>query len=115
MIERPYAIKSTSEKYKKIEDLLFIIKEMKRIKFPTNKLRYIYDLKVESTKPSFEKKLQLINTLSKMSKEHIKFIKSNKLKLNLDVDKKFEEDFTNIFDILELYQFIDEDGETNGN
>jgi hypothetical protein len=121
LIERPYAIeiKEKSSGIKKIGDLLNVIKEMKRIDFPTTKLRYIYELKKNSELEDFEKKMDFVNVLSKMDKRHIELIK----KIMMDRDyEKFNESFNNIFDIIEIYNFVDEkimdnkkDGVTNGN
>lgn len=121
LIERPYAIeiKEKSSGIKKIGDLLNVIKEMKRIDFPTTKLRYIYELKKNLELEDFEKKWDFVNVLSKMDKKHIEFIKE----IMMDKDyEKFNESFDNIFDIIEIYNFVDEkimdnkkDGVTNGN
>ena len=121
LIERPYAIeiKEKSSGIKKIGDLLNVIKKMKRIDFPTTKLRYIYELKKNLELEDFEKKWDFVNVLSKMDKKHIEFIKE----IMMDKDyEKFNESFDNIFDIIEIYNFVDEkimdnkkDGVTNGN
>ena len=92
---------------------------MKRIDFPTTKLRYIYELKKNLELEDFEKKWDFVNVLSKMDKKHIEFIKE----IMMDKDyEKFNESFDNIFDIIEIYNFVDEkimdnkkDGVTNGN
>ena len=121
VLERPYAIeiKEKSSGIKKIGDLLNVIKKMKRIDFPTTKLRYIYELKKNLELEDFEKKWDFVNVLSKMDKKHIEFIKE----IMMDKDyEKFNESFDNIFDIIEIYNFVDEkimdnkkDGVTNGN
>lgn len=120
LIERPYAIEiKDNTKIKSIGNLIETVKEMKRIDFPTTKLRYIYDLKKNSKLEDFEKKMDFVNVLSKMDKEHIKFIKKIMVDNNYE---KFNESFNNIFDIIEIYNFVDEkiineekDGVTNGN
>ena len=104
VMERPYAIN--------IENLLMLIKDMKATSFPTNKLRYIYDLKADRKKVNFEKKMELINILSKMKKEQVQFIKDRlgieyESKTNEDLENDFSKDFVNVFDILEIYNFID--------
>ena len=119
LIERPYAIEiKGNNKIKNIGDLIEIVKEIKRIEFPINKLRYIYELKRNTELEEFEKKMDFINVLSKMDEKYIIFIK------NLMKDKNYEklsESFNNIFDIIEIYNFIDEkivdkkDGVANGN
>ena len=88
---------------------------MKNINFPTNKLRYIYDLKRNQNLDDTKKKISFINILSKMNKEHIKFV-VNDLKLDYKEPNTFENNFNNIFDILEIYDFIEEKEEkTNEN
>lgn len=112
VMERPYAIGLEKEDdFKNIENLLILIKEMKKNNFPSNKLRYIYDLKVDNKKENFEKKMELINILSKMDETQVNFIKS-KLGINHEsesnekLENDFIDDFVNIFDILEIYNFI---------
>lgn len=105
VMERAYAINiEGNSKVKNIEKLFETIKELKKIKFPKNKLRYIYELKRDEKLEDFEKKMEFINILSKMKDEHIKFIKEN---YNIDYDyQEFERYFNNIFDIVELYDFV---------
>jgi hypothetical protein len=50
--------------------------------------------------------MNFINTLSKMDKDHIKIIK--KMGINYENYDKFNENFKDIFDILEIYKFINE-------
>ena len=115
VMERPYAIdieKTEKNNFKNIENLLILIKDMKKITFPSNKLRYIYDLKADRRKVNFEKKMELINILSKMNKEQVKFIKdrlgiNHRSESNEKLENDFTNDFVNIFDILEIYNFID--------
>lgn len=113
VMERPYAINiEKGEEFKNIENLLTLIKDMKATSFPTNKLRYIYDLKADRKKVNFEKKMELINILSKMKKEQVQFIKDRlgieyESKTNEDLENDFSKDFVNVFDILEIYNFID--------
>lgn len=104
-MERAYAINiEGNSKVKNVEKLFETIKELKKIKFPKNKLRYIYELKRDEKLEDFEKKMEFINILSKMKDEHIKFIKEN---YNIDYDyQEFERYFNNIFDIVELYDFV---------
>ena len=93
-------------KGKNIEELFNTIKEFKKLKFPKNKLRYIYELKRKDNREleDFEKKMEFINILSKMETKHIDLIKE---KYNIDYGyKEFEKYFNNIFDIVELYDFI---------
>ena len=105
VMERAYAINiEGNSKVKNVEKLFETIKELKKIKFPKNKLRYIYELKRDEKLEDFEKKMEFINILSKMKDEHIKFIKEN---YNIDYNyQEFERYFNNIFDIVELYDFV---------
>lgn len=125
IMDRPYAIdfniESNNEEdrnkknVKNLDSLLKLIHEMKRINFPTNKLRYIYDLKRNLNLDDTKKKINFINILSKMNQEHIKFI-VNDLELDYKDPNTFENNFNNIFDILEIYDFIEEKEEkTNEN
>ena len=105
VIERPYSIKKI-QGVRPIETLINTVIELKKSNFPSNKLRYIYDLKRNSLLEEFEKKMNFINTLSKMDKDHIKIIK--KMGINYENYDKFNENFKDIFDILEIYKFINE-------
>ena len=105
IMERPYSIKKV-EGVRPIETLIDTVVELKKSNFPSNKLRYIYDLKRNSELEDFEKKMNFINILSKMDKEHIKIIK--KMGINYENYDKFNENFKDIFDILEIYKFINE-------
>ena len=101
LMERPYSINEISnKKVKTMDSLLEIIYKMKKVKFPKNKLRYIYDLKRTDKLKEYQKKMQLINIISKMSKEHIEFIVDD-LKLDYKKQDTFNNNFKNIFDILE--------------
>lgn len=112
VMERPYAIDiEESSKVKNVEKLFTTINELKKIKFPKNKLRYIYELKRDEKLEDFEKKMEFINILSKMDKKHINFIKEN---YNIDYDyQEFEKYFNNIFDIVELYDFVGGEADEN--
>lgn len=113
VMERPYAINiEKGKEFKNIENLLVLIKDMKNTSFPTNKLRYIYDLKADRKKVNFEKKMELINILSKMNEDQVKFIRdrlgiNHKSESNEKLENDFTDDFINVFDILEIYNFID--------
>ena len=113
VMERPYSIAlEKGNDFKNIEKLLTLIKDMKKIAFPSNKLRYIYDLKADKKKVNFEKKMELINILSKMNNDQVNFIKNrlgieHKSESNENLENDFTNDFVNIFDILEIYNFID--------
>ena len=108
LMERPYSInKISNEEVKTMDSLLEIIYKMKKVKFPKNKLRYIYDLKRTDKLKEYQKKMEFINIISKMSKEHIEFIIDD-LKLDYKKQDTFNNNFKNIFDILEIYDFIEE-------
>ena len=119
---RPYSISGLeNEEYKdvseSIDKLIDQVKELKTKNFPNTKIRYIYDLKKDDTKTDNEKIMESINILSKMSIEEIQVL--NKLwgikdKMNLSFEnenknEKFKEFFDNIFDVLEIYDFIQKD------
>lgn len=107
VMERPYAINIKNDLgVNNIEKLFSSIKKFKGVKFPKNKLRYIYELKRKSNEEleDFEKKMEFINILSKMKSEHRDLIKEE---YNIDYGYyDFEKYFNNIFDIVELYDYI---------
>ena len=114
VIERPYAINidKNDKNIKNFEELIKIVRELKKANFPSNKLRYMYDLKRNSELEEFEKKMDFINILSKMDKNHVELIKE----MGIDYDNydKFDKNFKNIFDILEIYKFINDKNEVKG-
>lgn len=109
IMERPYSI-GKEDKSKDFQSLLnFIIKlKSKDIDFPKNKLRYIYELKLNKDLIETEKKCEFISVLSRMEPKHIEIIRDMENIYFLN-DNKFNSAFSNIFDILELYDFIDGD------
>ena len=119
---RPYSIRGLEkEEYKdvseSIDKLIDQVKELKTKNFPNTKIRYIYDLKKDDTKTDYEKIMESINILSKMSTEEINVLNELwgiKDKMNLSFEnenknEKFKEFFDNIFDVLEIYDFIQKD------
>ena len=119
---RPYSISGLeNEEYKdvseSIDKLIDQVKKLKTKNFPNTKIRYIYDLKKDDTKTDNEKIMESINILSKMSTEEIQVLNelwSIKNKMNLSFEnenknEKFKEFFDNIFDVLEIYDFIQKD------
>ncbi len=108
VMERPYAIniEENSKNVKNFNTLIELIKEFKKRDFPSNKLRYIYDLKRNSSLKEYEKKMEFINILSKMEEKHIKLIRE--MEIDYKNYESFDKNFENIFDILEIYKFIDE-------
>ena len=119
---RPYSISGLeNEEYKdvseSIDKLIDQVKKLKTKNFPNTKIRYIYDLKKDDTKTDNEKIMESINILSKMSTEEIQVLNELwgiKDKMNLSFEnenknEKFKEFFDNIFDVLEIYDFIQKD------
>ena len=119
---RTYSIRGLEyEEYKdvseSIDKLIDQVKELKTNNFPNTKIRYIYDLKKDDTKTDNEKIMESINILSKMSTEEINVLNELwgiKDKMNLSFEnenknEKFKEFFDNIFDVLEIYDFIQKD------
>lgn len=113
--KRPYSINKLDEEISEsIDKLIKNVKKLKKENFPNTKIRYIYDLKKDETKTDNEKIMESINILSKMSGEDIKILNDlwgikDKMKLDFESgNEKFKELFDNIFDILEIYDFIDE-------
>ena len=114
--KRPYSINKLDEKVSEsINTLIKNVKKLKNENFPNTKIRYIYDLKKDETKTDNEKIMESINILSKMSEEDIKVLNDlwgikNKMKLDFESgNEKFKELFDNIFDILEIYDFIQDE------
>jgi hypothetical protein len=116
--KRPYSINKLDEKVSgSIDKLIDQVKKLKTKNFPNTKIRYIYDLKKDDTKTDNEKIMESINILSKMSTEEIQVLNElwgikDKMNLSFDnenKDEKFKEFFDNIFDILEIYDFIQKD------
>ena len=115
--KRPYSINKLDEKVSEsIDTLIKNVKKLKNENFPNTKIRYIYDLKKDETKTDNEKIMESINILSKMSEEDIKVLNDlwgikDKMKLDFESgnDEKFKELFDNIFDILEIYDFIQDE------
>ena len=117
---RPYSISGLeNEEYKdvseSIDKLIDQVKKLKIKSFPNTKIRYIYDLKKDDTKTDNEKIMESINILSKMSTEETQVLNELwgiKDKMNLSFEnenEKFKELFDNIFDVLEIYDFIQKD------
>ena len=119
---RPYSISGLeNEEYKdvseSIDKLIDQVKKLKTKNFPNTKIRYIYDLKKDDTKTDNGKIMESINILSKMSIEEIQVLNELwgiKDKMNLSFEnenknEKFKEFFDNIFDVLEIYDFIQKD------
>lgn len=98
VMKRPYKVKD-------MYPLIKTIEAFKKVDFPKTKLRHLYELKVNSKLEEFEKKMMFINTLSKMQNKHIDLIKNN-YQVDYENYTDFNENFKNIFDILEIYDFV---------
>ena len=114
--KRPYSInKIDDDVSESIDKLIENVKDLKKENFPNTKIRYIYDLKKDETKTDNEKIMELINILSKMSEEDIQVLNKlwgikDKMKLDFNNEnKEFKKLFDNIFDVLEIYDFIQKD------
>ena len=114
--KRPYSINKLDDNVSEsIDELIKNVKKLKNKNFPNTKIRYIYDLKKDETKTDNEKIMESINILSKMSPEEIQVLDEvwkikDKIKLDFETgNEKFKEFFDNIFDILEIYDFIQKD------
>jgi len=114
--QRPYSINNLDSNISEsIDKLIENVKDLKNENFPNTKIRYIYDLKKDDTKTDNEKIMESINILSKMSTEEIQVLNELwgiKDKMNLSFEnenEKFKELFDNIFDVLEIYDFIQKD------
>ena len=114
--KRPYSINKLDEEVSEsIDKLIENVKKLKNENFPNTKIRYIYDLKKDEMKTDNEKIMESINILSKMDKEDIQVLNEvwkikDKMKLDFETEnEKFKEFFDNIFDILEIYDFIQKD------
>ncbi|WP_455045859.1 Cas10/Cmr2 second palm domain-containing protein [Leptotrichia trevisanii] len=114
--KRPYSInKIDDDVSENIDKLIENVKDLKKENFPNTKIRYIYDLKKDETKTDNEKIMESINILSKMSEEDIQVLNKlwgikDKMKLDFNNEnKEFKKLFDNIFDVLEIYDFIQKD------
>lgn len=98
LINRPYEV---SGKESQLLALINRIRDFKKSDFPRNKIRKFYDLKRmgESTEALYE----FVNLYSKLTDEQ-------KLLLEIDLNKDMElkDILGNIFDILEMYSFVQE-------
>ncbi|MGL6101423.1 MAG: Cas10/Cmr2 second palm domain-containing protein [Fusobacteriaceae bacterium] len=97
LYENPYSLKEFSQ-------FSEFIAELNRIEFPKTKIREIYDLIQNRELEEFEKKMELINTISKMQDKHLDFlIKNWNFEFN---ENKLLNNFKNIFAVLEVYDFV---------
>lgn len=110
LIQRPYSIEDM-DSCKKIDNLLQLIESLKASNFPKNKLRMYYDLKAEIEKnpnKSMENLFELINTIVKLDSEQKELILSwiGKENLSNSHEDTLKEILNNIFDVIELYDFV---------
>lgn len=110
LIQRPYSIEEINS-CKKIDSLLQLIESLKASNFPKNKLRMYYDLKAEIEKnpnKSMENLFELINTIVKLDSEQKELILSwiGKENLSSSHEDTLKEILNNIFDVIELYDFV---------
>lgn len=118
VMERPYKIDDMNSFYDKIN-------ELKEAKFPRNKLRKFYDLKMTNNNNNIENFFDFLTLAGKLDKKPKQILVSTWLKdveLNLDLDfssnfkSPLDHTLSNIFDIIEVYDFFKElKGETNEN
>lgn len=110
LIQRPYSIEDI-DSCKNIDNLLQLIESLKASNFPKNKLRMYYDLKAEIEKnpnKSMENLFELINTIVKLDSEQKELILSwiGKENLSNSHEDTLKEILNNIFDVIELYDFV---------
>ena len=106
-MERPY----TSQD---MDKFMMFINELKDINFPKNKLRKFYDLKMDTQKNNnIEPIFDFVNLAGKLDKNQKKLLKNSWLKdinINLDTnDSKInplDNALQNIFDVIEIYDFV---------
>lgn len=118
-MERPYSIRNLNtegensdvkgkesdiKEIKPLTHLLEIVEKLKKNNFPKTKIRQIYDLK-RSNKEEFEKKLEIVDIISKMDPGNMEIIMEY-FKVDIEDYNTFNNLFTNIFDILEIYDFV---------
>ena len=101
VMERPYRVNEEKKHKETLDSLIKKIKEFKEKDFPKTKLRYIYDLKTGNNLEEYEKKMEFVNTLSKMKENHIELVK-----IDYKDYENFNKNFSDIFDVLELYDFV---------
>lgn len=109
LIERPYSIEDLNNT--SFQDLIHMIKKLKSVNFPKNKLRFYYDLKVEIEKnpnKSMENLFEIINTILKLDKDQKEILLNwiGRDTLTNSTEDSLKEVLKNIFDVLELYDFV---------
>ncbi|MGL6132169.1 MAG: Cas10/Cmr2 second palm domain-containing protein, partial [Fusobacteriaceae bacterium] len=110
LIQRPYSIEKSDETCS-IEIVFKLIEKLKEVDFPKNKLRGYYDLKAEIEKnqnKSIQNLFTIINTIVNLNSEQKELILNWIGKENIanSDENTLKEILNNIFDVLELYDFI---------
>ena len=106
LMQRPYEVAddTATETYSDLKKLIEKIQNFKRENFPRNKLRKFYELKKEIDKT--EALYEFVNLYSKLTEEQKKL-----LDIKIEENMNLESSLKNIFDILEMYGFVqDEEG-----
>lgn len=108
LMQRPYEVAddTATETYSDLKKLIEKIQNFKKENFPRNKLRKFYELKKEINKT--EALYEFVNLYSKLTKEQKKL-----LDIKIEENMNLESSLKNIFDILEMYNFVQNKGEEN--
>ena len=103
LIERPYNVTSGN-----FESLIHLITELKKVEFPKNKLRKLYDLKRQYLENHDE---SISTRIEEQYKTYIERLSDEQKEISWTSDKKIKElefkDLNNIFDIIEIYDYVD--------
>jgi hypothetical protein len=103
LIKRPYVVSTDAERIGGIDEFLNLIAQMKEVRFPKNKIRKFYELKREDE--NRENFFEFINLASRLDDKGRKVLFEKWIDKR-DIDGiKFKEILTNIFDVLEIYDF----------
>jgi hypothetical protein len=105
LIQRPYEV---SENNSNVKELIEKIQNLKKSDFPRNKIRKFYELKKEINKT--EAMYEFVNLYSKLTDKQKDF-----LNIELKENMSFDGNLKNIFDILEMYSFVQDEGVKNEN
>ncbi len=103
LMQRPYEV---SENNSNLKELIEKIQNFKKSGFPRNKIRKFYELKKEIDKT--EALYEFVNLYSKLTEEQKKL-----LDIKIEENMNLESSLKNIFDILEMYNFVQNKGEEN--
>lgn len=100
LIQRPYEV---SENNSNLKELIEKIQNLKKSDFPRNKIRKFYELKKEINKT--EAMYEFVNLYSKLTDKQKDF-----LNIELKENMSFDGNLKDIFDILEMYSFVQDEG-----